>query len=108
MFYTNTVIHICNISILRPIKGLITESCKRNLFQTFLICHSTHCRGYIPHARESIGIQCKRLIDAGRVWYLEQRGFDAMQCHYVDKNISLENTLIIATLTNTNKGISNP
>ena len=49
--------------------------------------------------REFVGIQCKRLIDAGRVWYLEQRGFDAVQCHYVEKDISLENTLIIATLT---------
>ena len=63
-------------------------------------------RGYVPHARESIGIQCKRLIDAGRVWYLQQKGFDVEQCHYVDKEVSLENTLIVATLTN--ERIRNP
>ena len=53
--------------------------------------------GYVPHPKESIGLQCKRLIDAGRVWYLRQCGYEAEQCHYVDKNISLENNLIIAT-----------
>lgn len=47
--------------------------------------------------REEIGRQCKRLIDAGRLWYLESRDFSAKLAFYVDSTVSLENAVLIAT-----------
>ena len=56
-------------------------------------CH-TH---YIPHPKEDIGLKCKRIIDAARVWALRRAGLDAKLVYFVDKNTSLENVLLIAT-----------
>ena len=56
-----------------------------------------HGRGYIPHPKEAIGLKCKRLIDLGRVAYLEERGLDARLVYFVEKATSLENVMIIAT-----------
>ena len=57
-------------------------------------CH-TH---YIPHPKEEIGLKCKRLIDMARVWELRQSGLDARLVYYVDKTVSLENVLLVATV----------
>lgn len=47
--------------------------------------------------REEIGRQCKRLIDAGRLWYLESRDFCARLALYVNSTVSLENVVLLAT-----------
>ncbi|KAG8186813.1 hypothetical protein JTE90_020491 [Oedothorax gibbosus] len=46
--------------------------------------------------REIIGMQCKRLIDAGRVLYLRKKGYDTKLVTYIDKSVSLENVAMIA------------
>ena len=51
---------------------------------------------YIPHPKEPIGLKCKRLIDAARVWYLQQHGLDARLVYFVEQSTSLENVLLIA------------
>ena len=52
---------------------------------------------YIPHPREHIGLLCKHLIDSGRVWYLRQHGLAARLVYFIDRSVSLENVLLIAT-----------
>lgn len=47
-------------------------------------------------ARERLGQQCKRLLDVGRVRYLQKHGFDAELVYYVDKGTSLENLALMA------------
>ncbi|XP_066298563.1 tRNA:m(4)X modification enzyme TRM13 homolog [Branchiostoma lanceolatum] len=47
--------------------------------------------------REEIGRQCKRLLDQGRLWYLQQRDFHSQLVHYVESDVSLENIAIVAT-----------
>ncbi|XP_041063604.1 tRNA:m(4)X modification enzyme TRM13 homolog isoform X3 [Carcharodon carcharias] len=46
--------------------------------------------------RERLGRLCKRLIDQGRIWYLEQQGFDSALQYYTNPSISLENVLLTA------------
>ncbi len=53
--------------------------------------------GYIAHPKESIGLQCKRLIDTARLMYLSEHGFNARLVYFVDRATSLENVLLIAT-----------
>nr|XP_058951821.1 tRNA:m(4)X modification enzyme TRM13 homolog [Pocillopora verrucosa] len=52
---------------------------------------------YTISEREEIGRHCKRLIDAGRLWYLESCEFNARLAFYVDSSVSLENAVLIAT-----------
>ena len=47
--------------------------------------------------REKIGYQCKRLINLGRVAWLQGHGFDAETIQYVDSGFSLENVALLAT-----------
>eukprot|EP00058_Branchiostoma_floridae_P020508 XP_002605998.1 hypothetical protein BRAFLDRAFT_285163 [Branchiostoma floridae] len=47
--------------------------------------------------REEIGRQCKRLLDQGRLWYLQQCDFNTQLVHYVEPDVSLENIAIVAT-----------
>ncbi|XP_028918501.1 tRNA:m(4)X modification enzyme TRM13 homolog isoform X1 [Ornithorhynchus anatinus] len=46
--------------------------------------------------RKNIGRLCKRLIDQGRVLYLQQKGYDAELQYYTDPSVSLENVLLTA------------
>ena len=46
--------------------------------------------------REAIGVQCKQLIDFGRVQYLKQHGFDASLIYYVARSVTLENMALTA------------
>jgi tRNA:m4X modification enzyme len=46
--------------------------------------------------RTQLGRQCKRLIDVGRVKYLESVGLNAEVVHYVETSVSPENALILA------------
>ncbi|XP_055945257.1 tRNA:m(4)X modification enzyme TRM13 homolog [Argiope bruennichi] len=47
--------------------------------------------------REIIGMQCKRLIDAGRIQFLKDEGYDVRLVTYIDKFVSLENVALLAT-----------
>ncbi|KAF9976872.1 tRNA:m(4)X modification enzyme TRM13 [Actinomortierella ambigua] len=46
--------------------------------------------------RVELGLRCKRLLDVGRVQYLEQHGFDAEVVYYTDPDTSLENLALMA------------
>jgi Methyltransferase TRM13. len=46
--------------------------------------------------RAEIGYKCKRLLDMGRVRYLQQHGYDASLVYYADKNHSPENCMLVA------------
>uniref|UniRef100_A0A671SZC2 tRNA:m(4)X modification enzyme TRM13 n=1 Tax=Sinocyclocheilus anshuiensis TaxID=1608454 RepID=A0A671SZC2_9TELE len=46
--------------------------------------------------REQIGRLCKRLIDHGRMYYLQQKGFETSLKYYTSRDISLENVLLTA------------
>uniref|UniRef100_A0A672UDH8 tRNA:m(4)X modification enzyme TRM13 n=2 Tax=Strigops habroptila TaxID=2489341 RepID=A0A672UDH8_STRHB len=46
--------------------------------------------------RKEIGCLCKRLIDHGRIEYLQQRGYKAVLQYYIEAAVSLENVLLTA------------
>ncbi|KFQ53520.1 tRNA:m(4)X modification enzyme TRM13, partial [Nestor notabilis] len=46
--------------------------------------------------RKEIGCLCKRLIDHGRIEYLQQRGYEALLQYYIESAVSLENVLLTA------------
>lgn len=55
-----------------------------------------HYSGRDHQEREDIGFQCKRVIDIGRVRYLDAHGFKTELVYYVDRSTSLENCALIA------------
>ncbi|KAI8100004.1 methyltransferase TRM13-domain-containing protein [Halteromyces radiatus] len=55
-----------------------------------------HYSGRDHEEREEIGYKCKRVLDAGRLEYLEQHGFKPYLVYYVDKTSTLENCALIA------------
>ncbi|KAF9580075.1 hypothetical protein BGW38_003414 [Lunasporangiospora selenospora] len=55
-----------------------------------------HIEALDGQAREKLGLQCKRLLDIGRVKYLQEHGFEAELVYYVDKETSLENLALMA------------
>ncbi|KAI7863848.1 methyltransferase TRM13-domain-containing protein [Spinellus fusiger] len=57
---------------------------------------SNHYSGWNLHEREKIGYECKRILDAGRLKYLESCGLSAELVYYVDPSTSLENCALIA------------
>ncbi|KAI8375664.1 methyltransferase TRM13-domain-containing protein [Choanephora cucurbitarum] len=57
---------------------------------------TNHFSGRDHIERTAIGLKCKRLLDVGRVKYLESFGFDVKLTYYVDLNTSLENCALIA------------
>lgn len=46
--------------------------------------------------RKELGCLCKRLIDHGRVEYLQQQGYRAALQYYTEPAVSLENVLLTA------------
>ncbi|MGH0132818.1 UNVERIFIED_CONTAM: hypothetical protein FKN15_050682 [Acipenser sinensis] len=46
--------------------------------------------------RETVGRLCKLLIDQGRIYYLQQKGYAATLRYYTSPSISLENVLLTA------------
>lgn len=46
--------------------------------------------------RKEIGCLCKRLIDHGRIEYLQQQGYKAALQYYTESAVSLENVLLTA------------
>ena len=60
--------------------------------------HSYGSTGYVPHPKESIGLKCKRLLDYGRLVYVQREcGLAAKLAYYVDRETSLENVLLIVS-----------
>ncbi|KAL0082896.1 methyltransferase TRM13-domain-containing protein [Phycomyces blakesleeanus] len=58
---------------------------------------SNHYSGWDSSEREKIGYECKRVLDAGRMRYLQEHGFKVELVYYVDPKTSLENCALIAT-----------
>ncbi|TPX31767.1 hypothetical protein SmJEL517_g04975 [Synchytrium microbalum] len=56
-----------------------------------------HWSGLNIKQRERLGYQAKRIIDMGRIRYLQQHGFDAELVEYADVSSTPENICIIAT-----------
>ncbi|XP_073700229.1 tRNA:m(4)X modification enzyme TRM13 homolog [Garra rufa] len=54
--------------------------------------------------REQIGWLCKRLIDHGRLYYLQQKGFETSLKYYASRDVSLENVLLTAVPTANQNG----
>lgn len=48
--------------------------------------------------RKEIGRKCKRLMDYGRICYLEQNGYECFLKTYIDSKITLENVCLVAFL----------
>ncbi|KAI8588310.1 methyltransferase TRM13-domain-containing protein [Geranomyces variabilis] len=46
--------------------------------------------------REALGLQCKQLLDLGRLDYVRTLGYDAELVKYVDRTKSLENVALVA------------
>lgn len=46
--------------------------------------------------RKELGCLCKRLIDHGRIEYLQQQGYKAALQYYTEAAVSLENVLLTA------------
>ncbi|TPX40207.1 hypothetical protein SeMB42_g06103 [Synchytrium endobioticum] len=55
-----------------------------------------HWSGMNLKERERLGYQAKRIIDMGRVKYLEQHGFKAKLIEYIDASSTPENVAIVA------------
>ncbi|KAI9019435.1 methyltransferase TRM13-domain-containing protein [Phycomyces nitens] len=60
---------------------------------------SNHYSGWDVHERAKIGYECKRVLDAGRMRYLQEHGFKVELVYYVDPKTSLENCALIAVPT---------
>ena len=68
----------------------------QRIHELFFVCFDRY--GNLNAAeREVIGIKCKQLLDAGRVHYLTERGFDARVVYYVPRSLTLENVALTAT-----------
>ncbi len=50
-----------------------------------------------PEDREEVGYQCKKLIDMGRLHYVEKHGFSSRLVKYTTNDFSLENVALLAT-----------
>jgi len=56
---------------------------------------SDHSSGLTIKQREDLGLKARRIIDESRKYALEQNGYEVELCHYVPREISLENTCLI-------------
>ncbi|KAL1919711.1 uncharacterized protein VTP21DRAFT_1642 [Calcarisporiella thermophila] len=55
-----------------------------------------HFSGLPFEEREQLGLSCKRILDVGRLQFLQTLGFNVELVRYVDPSISLENVAIMA------------
>ncbi len=53
--------------------------------------------GMTGRERAVVGMHCKRLIDLGRVEYLNNNGYNAKLVYYCDAKVTPENVMLIAT-----------
>ncbi|KAH8359199.1 hypothetical protein KR093_005126 [Drosophila rubida] len=56
--------------------------------------------------RESIGYQCKRVLDFGRLEHLKANGYEASLKFYVPRDVTLENVILLARRAKCNKNDS--
>ncbi|CAG8842377.1 21023_t:CDS:2, partial [Racocetra persica] len=55
-----------------------------------------HYSGLDHTSRETLGYKCKRILDYGRLKYLQENGFDVELIYYVESSTSLENLALMA------------
>ena len=88
------------------------QICRRDfahlaLVSTYAVCGeaegsaANHWSGIPYDKREELGFKCKRILDVGRLLYLQNLGADARLVKYVDLSVTKENCAIIATWENT-------
>ncbi|EDV43702.1 uncharacterized protein Dana_GF16397, isoform A [Drosophila ananassae] len=58
--------------------------------------------------RERFGLQCKRLLDWGRLQYMRSQGYEASLKFYVPKAVTLENVVLVAKIDTSKKRNSLP
>jgi tRNA:m4X modification enzyme len=56
-----------------------------------------HWTGLSKAVLEQLGFKCKRLFDWARVKYLEEQGFEAKLGYYVERTVTPENVVLVAT-----------
>jgi tRNA:m4X modification enzyme len=56
-----------------------------------------HPSGLTIKEREGLGLKARRIVDESRKFALQAQGFNVKLCHYVTKDISLENTCMVVT-----------
>lgn len=59
----------------------------------------------IPRARE-LGFKVRRILEEGRIRYLEAKGFDAHLVRYCENTVTFDNLAIIATRVSVDKKVS--
>ena len=84
---------VCGV---RPPKECNDDEPTDHLKHSEATVEGSRTKGYTPHPKEHIGLMCKRFIDFVRVSYLESRGYSAKLVYYTDREVSLENVLLIA------------
>lgn len=55
------------------------------------------CSFLSAEERQRIGRLCKRLIDSGRLHFLDARGLKGQLNYYVSSQVTLENVLLVAS-----------
>lgn len=73
------------------------------VMSTWSLCASTeekknHWTGLSVNERINFGEKCKRFLDIGRLQAMHQQGFDAELVYFVDKQTSLENMCLVASM----------
>ncbi|RIB12853.1 methyltransferase TRM13-domain-containing protein [Gigaspora rosea] len=58
--------------------------------------NNVHYSGLDYSSREALGYKCKRILDYGRLKYLQENGFDVELIYYVESSTSLENLALMA------------
>ena len=48
-----------------------------------------------PAYRSAVGLQCKHLLDYGRLVFLESHGYGAALRKYIDQAVTVENVVLI-------------
>ena len=60
-------------------------------------CYHPRYGSLTPEQREEVGYQCKKLIDIGRLKFIELHGFHVRLVKYITSELSLENVAFLAT-----------
>jgi tRNA:m4X modification enzyme len=61
------------------------------------ISGNSHWSGLSFELRKQLGYQCKRIIDIGRLRYLQEQGCDCELLYYIDEYTSSENMALVCT-----------
>eukprot|EP01125_Pyxidicula_operculata_P012303 TRINITY_DN4033_c0_g1_i3.p1 TRINITY_DN4033_c0_g1~~TRINITY_DN4033_c0_g1_i3.p1 ORF type:complete len:263 (-),score=44.45 TRINITY_DN4033_c0_g1_i3:11-799(-) len=58
---------------------------------------------FTPEYKKTVGFKCKRLLDYGRIKYMESLGYNISLKYYIDRSVTPENVLFTAVLNNNNE-----